>query len=195
MSYRPMTYGMTRPTAIPGISSVFDGLRYNPCGTRAGPRMRGSWEGRSPRTLGRTGTESGSNGGNAAWDQRVISSGRMHVRPSVGCRENRLTHGPLRGGLAAPEHGHEPVVLQPARTLRRAATGAEVVGPEAEGELIIVAVGPSAHEIIGYHEADFEIPRHVDQPGRDFCGNSGSDAIGVPLGMRRHARWGSRRGA
>ena len=54
-----------------------------------------------------------------------------------------------------------------------------MVGPEAEGELIIVAVGPSAHEIIGHHEADFEIPRHVGQPGRDFRGNSGSDAIGV----------------
>src|SRR5262245_64966918 len=76
----------------------------------------------------------------------------MHVRHSVGGRENQLPHGPLRGGLAAPEHAREPVVFQPARTLRRAATGAEVFGPEAEGELIMVAVGPSAHEIIAHDE-------------------------------------------
>src|SRR5262249_19744369 len=56
---------------------------------------------------------------------------------------------------------------------------AEWSGPEAPGELTIVAVGPYAHEIIGHHEADFEIPRHVGQPGRDLCSSSGSDAIAV----------------
>src|SRR5262245_35174165 len=98
----------------------------------------------------------------------------MHVRHSVGDRENRLPHGPLRGGLAAPEHALEPVILEPTRTLRRATTGGEGSGPEAEGELTIVAVGPYTHEIIGHHEADFEIPRHVGQPGCDFCGDPGS---------------------
>jgi hypothetical protein len=50
---------------------------------------------------------------------------------------------------------------------------------EANLEFIIVAVGPSAQEIIAHNQADFEIPRHVGQPGRDLRSNSGSDAIGV----------------
>jgi hypothetical protein len=103
----------------------------------------------------------------------------MNVRHPVGGRENRLPHGPLGRGLAAPEHACEPEVLQRTRELRRAVQATKVIGPEAEGELAIVAVGPSVHEIVGHHDADFEIPRHVGHPGRGFRGRSGADAIAI----------------
>lgn len=93
--------------------------------------------------------------------------GRVAIGDPVCGREDCLPHGLLRGGLAAPEHTREPVVLHPAR-IRRAVTGVGIIGPEAEGELIVVAVGPETHEVIGDQEADFEIPPHVGQPVRDL---------------------------
>ena len=108
----------------------------------------------------------------------------LHVGHPVGGRQDGLPDGPLRRGLAAPEDAGEPEVLRPPRQVapdRRGRAGSQpgVGGPEPEGELIVVAVGPAALQVVGDDQGDLALPRFIGEAGRGVLGGTRRDPVGV----------------
>ena len=108
----------------------------------------------------------------------------LHEGRTMGGRQDGLPDGPFRRGFAAPEDAGEPEVLRPPRQVApdrggRAGSPPGVGGPEPEGELVVVAVGAAALQVVGDHQGDLALPRCISEAGRNILDGARRDPIGV----------------